>query len=463
MTLTRKVRRACALILLLLVTGALGVFVVTMLPRSVGNGPAFLANTNGGGQSDRVTRNDREQSAEIANDKAPSSNGNKEKELEPGDPPGIPHPAHSASSKPRSGSVETTPHVASRGTGSAGTGSGSAGSGGPGGASGGGGVPQTGNSGGGSRFSGERGFGGGGFSVPPGPAGTPGTVGPASGTPAATPPSALTPIASSAGPSPSSTPAQINPMPLPQAGPAPIVTPPTGQFTPQAGPASAAPPPTDTSPPPPLTQLASVPSGPASVPGPIVTTMIGDGILRPGHSPGTATISDLSGHPIGLEIEIAGTAADQFDVVIITGPTAIFPEGYTISFILLGDYVPTSGADFEFLLANGVEGEENILFSLIKPASTILTSGFGYQVYVDDESDMHVRFYDANSPLEGYVQDRYTGEVSIVPEPSSIALALLGLSAIGWRFRRRVVPTPQPAAPFQAHCVTHLARSGHAQ
>ena len=71
--------------------------------------------------------------------------------------------------------------------------------------------------------------------------------------------------------------------------------------------------------------------------------MIGDGILRPGHSPGTATLSDLSGYPIGLEIEIAGPAAGQFDVVIITGPTAIFPEGYTISFVLLGDYVPTSG------------------------------------------------------------------------------------------------------------------------
>jgi len=211
-------------------------------------------------------------------------------------------------------------------------------------------------------------------------------------------------------------------MPLPQAGPAPIVTPPTGQFTPQPGPASPATPPTDTSP-----------------PGPIVTTMIGDGILRPGHSPGTATLSDLSGYPIGLEIEIAGPAAGQFDVVIITGPTAIFPEGYTISFVLLGDYVPTSGTDFEFLLANGMEGEENVLFSLLKPAGTMLPTGFGYQVYVDDESAPHVRFYDANSPLEGYAQDPYTGEASIVPEPSSIALALLGLLALGWRFRRRVV------------------------
>lgn len=420
MSFTRKDRRARALMLLLLITGALGVFVVNMLARSGGNGPVFLADTNAGRQSDRITRNDSARSAEIANDKAPSSNGNKEKELEPGDPPGIPYPDHSASSKPRSD--ETAPDVASRGNGSAGTGSGGAGSGGTGGASGSGGVPPSGNSGGGSRVSGGGGFGGGGFSVPPGPAGTPGTAGPASGTPAATPPSALAPIASSAGPSPSSTPEQINPMPLPQAGPAPIVTPPTGQFTPQPGPASPATPPTDTSP-----------------PGPIVTTMIGDGILRPGHSPGTATLSDLSGYPIGIEIEIAGPAADQFDVVIITGPTAIFPEGYTISFILLGDYVPTSGADFEFLLANGLEGEENILFSLLKPAGTILPIGFGYQVYVDDESDMHVRFYDANSPLEGYAQDPYTGEASNVPEPSSIALALLGLLALGWRFRRRVV------------------------
>jgi PEP-CTERM motif len=162
----------------------------------------------------------------------------------------------------------------------------------------------------------------------------------------------------------------------------------------------------------------------------------GDGILRPGHSPGTAGIPDLTGL-IGIEIEIAGPAAGQYDIVILDGGVATFPEGFKIKFILLGDYIPANGADFEFLFADKLEGAYNILYSFLKPDSTILPNGFSYQVYVDGDADLHVRFFDTDSPLQDYVYDLYTGAV-VVPEPSTTALGLLGLALLRWRMRRPV-------------------------
>jgi hypothetical protein len=159
-----------------------------------------------------------------------------------------------------------------------------------------------------------------------------------------------------------------------------------------------------------------------------------DGVLRPGHSPGTAHIPALTGL-VGIEIEISGPASGQYDVVIVDG-VASFPEDFKIAFILLGDYIPASGADFEFLFADSLQGEQNILYSFLKPSSTILPNGFGYQVYVDGDADLHVRFFDANSLPPDYVDDLYTGQVVVVPEPSTTALGLLGLALLGWRMRR---------------------------
>jgi hypothetical protein len=124
----------------------------TCSPGPAEYGPVFLADTNAGRQSDRITRNDSARSAEIANDKAPSSNGNKVKNSSQAIPL-----AFLIRTIPRHPSLEAMRlHLTlpAAGNGSAGTGSGGAGFGGTGGASGSGGVPPTGNSGGASRVSG---------------------------------------------------------------------------------------------------------------------------------------------------------------------------------------------------------------------------------------------------------------------------------------------------------------------
>ena len=228
----------------------------------------------------------------------------------------------------------------------------------------------------------------------------------------------------------------------PQAGPAlalplagPLPTPPLSPRvgSPLPGPATLPP------------QAGPPPAVPIPTPDQIITAALdppgggplekkADGVLKPGHSPGAAYESDLTAYT-AIEIEIAGPTDGEFDVVNITGAIASFPVGFKISFVLLGDYVPASGADFEFLVADALEGEENILYSFLKPVSTTLPNGFGYQVYADGDSDLHVRFYDASSPPQSHAHDPYSRPVS-VPEPSTNALGLLGLALLGWRSQR---------------------------
>jgi hypothetical protein len=275
--------------------------------------------------------------------------------------------------------------------------------------------------------------GGGGFSVGGGsnqsPSGT--RPAPAAGAPANPPQTGPVPVLPLAGPPPTPTPSAPASSPnLP--GPAPALTP----VQPLAGPLPSSAPLQP--------QAGSPPAVPIPTPDQIIPAALdptaggptdnGDGILRPGHSPGTAHVPALTGL-VGIEIEISGPANGQYDVVIVDG-AASFPEDFKIAFILLGDYIPASGSDFEFLFADSLQGEQNILYSFLKPASTVLPNGFGYQVYVDDDADLHVRFFDANSLPPDYLHDLYTGQVVVVPEPSTTALGLLGLALLGWRMHR---------------------------
>jgi len=172
--------------------------------------------------------------------------------------------------------------------------------------------------------------------------------------------------------------------------------------------------------------------GNGSIPGDVI---IGPGgVMSPGNSPGEIQVGGNAQYG-NLKIEIAGPTAH--DVVDVAG-TAKFVAKSTVTFKFIYDYVPVDGLDVEFLRAGALEGLDYITYAI---AGT-LPVGFHYQVYVDGESDMHVRFYANGStsrPGEYAHQILYDGQV---PEPPSTALALLGLTLLGWQLRRPRRPVP---------------------
>lgn len=154
--------------------------------------------------------------------------------------------------------------------------------------------------------------------------------------------------------------------------------------------------------------------------------------LGPGNSPGTLTIEGNLLLQGVLEIEIESVS--KFDFLDVDG-TVTFAPGSVVKFVLYDTYTPSNGDDFEFLTANAIAGIEYLAFAI-----TGLPADFGYQVYTesqDGESDLYVRFYSRaqGTPLsEADQQVLYQGTV---PEPSTMALGVLGLALLGWRLRRR--------------------------
>jgi hypothetical protein len=71
------------------------------------------------------------------------------------------------------------------------------------------------------------------------------------------------------------------------------------------------------------------------------------GILAPGNSPGRLTITgDLVSSGL-IDIEVAGLADGEFDVLDVHG--AVNLSGSTIRFIFSGGFVPQAGDTFDFL------------------------------------------------------------------------------------------------------------------
>ncbi len=161
-------------------------------------------------------------------------------------------------------------------------------------------------------------------------------------------------------------------------------------------------------------------------------------ILGPGNSPGVLTINGNLLQLGELEIEIAGksTVPVEYDVLHVTGDVTFAP-GSLLKFVLYPIYSPSSGDDFEFLSANSISGIENLAFAIAG-----LPADFGYQVYEethDGESDLYVRFYSRAQGTPSVEVDQevlYRGTAT-APEPSTMALAVLGLALLGWRLRRR--------------------------
>jgi len=83
--------------------------------------------------------------------------------------------------------------------------------------------------------------------------------------------------------------------------------------------------------------------------------VINQGLIAPGNSPGTLTISGNYTQSAGasLSIEIGGTTPGaQYDVLSVTGNAAITP-GAALNVSLVGGFIPSAGHSFEILSVGG--------------------------------------------------------------------------------------------------------------
>ena len=179
-------------------------------------------------------------------------------------------------------------------------------------------------------------------------------------------------------------------------------------------------------------------------------TVIMEGDLKPGSSPGTMSFAGdlMFGPAAGLEIEIGGvTAGSEFDVVSVADEIAL---GGTLDIQLINGFLPSAGDSFEIVTAADVQGVfDNELFPTLtgglqwsieyQPTSVSLLVGLAG----DFDSDGDV---DGNDFLEWQRTDGTPGGLADwqtnygntaplaaasagVPEPTSMLL-LLGTSLL---------------------------------
>jgi fibronectin-binding autotransporter adhesin len=155
-------------------------------------------------------------------------------------------------------------------------------------------------------------------------------------------------------------------------------------------------------------------------------TVASSGTLSPGNSPGVLTVGSLSlsdgSHTL---MEITGTSASLYDQVVGVG-SASLTYGGNLDLVMSGSYAngttfnlfsnfSTKTLDFAAVGLNATGEYHGLMFTG--------TAG----VWTSTWTDNHQRL----------VFSTATGNLVVVPEPSTVAMALAGLACGGWRMMRR--------------------------
>jgi hypothetical protein len=171
--------------------------------------------------------------------------------------------------------------------------------------------------------------------------------------------------------------------------------------------------------------------------------VLAGGTLSPGNSPGILTVDSLSlfagSHTL---MEITGTAASQYDQIVGTGSAGLIyggqltltmtgsqAYGLNTTFNLFKNFVTRSGSFSSVALA--ADGT---------PYAGLMFANIGGGVWETGSTA---------APLGEYLRfEQSTGNIIVVPEPSTYALTLAGLACGGWQMwrRRRLRQAPPLAA-----------------
>ena len=160
-------------------------------------------------------------------------------------------------------------------------------------------------------------------------------------------------------------------------------------------------------------------------------TILGDvflsGTLSPGNSPGVLTVGSLSllagSHAL---MEMSGTSASLYDQVVGTGSGGLTYGGY-LDLVISGSYADqTTFHLFSNFTSNTGDFSGVGLTAVGEYAGLTFTGTDG--VWTSTLTENHQRI----------VFSTVTGDLIVVPEPSTYAMAIAGLAFGGWKmFRRR--------------------------
>ncbi|MGJ8697979.1 MAG: LEPR-XLL domain-containing protein, partial [Verrucomicrobiaceae bacterium] len=144
--------------------------------------------------------------------------------------------------------------------------------------------------------------------------------------------------------------------------------------------------------------------------------LVVDGVFAPGNSPGLVEVDDFENNGV-LEIELAGTAAEDFDRVIASGGAKL---GGTLKVSLIDGFEPEVGDEFQFLTFAMREGDFDSIEGLqlsdtlaLVPFSTnsgyiLKAVGIGGQAIVELAGDARLVIDAGSEALNDLVEDAIT-------------------------------------------------------
>ncbi|MDB4265285.1 LEPR-XLL domain-containing protein, partial [bacterium] len=146
-----------------------------------------------------------------------------------------------------------------------------------------------------------------------------------------------------------------------------------------------------------------------------------DGVFAPGNSPGLVEVNDFENNGV-LEIELAGTAPEDFDRVIASGTAKL---GGTLKVSLIDGFEPTIGDEFQFLTFASREGDfdtiEGIQLSetlalvpFVTDSGYVLKAvGIGAQAIAQLADDAELIIDAGSEALNDLIEDAITGRQSL--------------------------------------------------
>ena len=155
-------------------------------------------------------------------------------------------------------------------------------------------------------------------------------------------------------------------------------------------------------------------------------TVASSGTLAPGHSPGVLTVGSLSllagSHTL---MEITGTSTSLYDQVVGTGSDGLTYDG-SLALVMSGSYADqTTFHLFSSFSSNTGDFSAVGLNATGEYAGLTFTGDGGVWTSTETANGQRLIFSTG------------TGDLVVVPEPSTYAMAVAGLSYWGWQMWRR--------------------------
>ena len=176
--------------------------------------------------------------------------------------------------------------------------------------------------------------------------------------------------------------------------------------------------------------------------------LVNDGVFAPGNSPGLIEVDDFENNGV-LEIELAGTAAENFDRVIASGEARL---GGTLRISLIDGFEPQVGDEFQFLTFSERSGDFDEIEGLrlndslaLVPFATntgyvLKTVGIGQQAIADLADSAQLVIDAGNEAINDIIEDAITArqDLSLLTVTDFFGTIILGSTQLSGQFEVEV-------------------------